>query len=98
VPPRWRAHVLDFADELPHEWFYRICAKEHRLLETPGMQKACGEHVASFRIGTELDLIDRQEVDWPIKRHRFDGAYEIGRAGRGNLLLAGDQSNRARAP
>ena len=61
--------MFDVADEPPHEWLYRVCAKEHCLLETAGMQKPCGKHVASFRIGTELDLIDRQEVDRPIKRH-----------------------------
>src|SRR5262249_42828406 len=71
------AHMFDITDEPPHQWLYRVCAKEHGLLETAGMQETSRKDVASFRIRTELDLIDRQEVDRSIKRHRLDGAHEI---------------------
>src|SRR6266446_2786699 len=53
------AHMFDVTDEPPHQWLYRVCAEEHCLLETAGVQEACGKHVASLGIGAELDLIDR---------------------------------------
>ena len=60
------------------------------------MQQPCSEYMASFRIGTELDLIDRQEVDRSVERHGFNGAHEIGRGRWRNLLLAGNQGHRPR--
>jgi hypothetical protein len=60
------------------------------------VQQAAGEDVAALRIGRELDLVDGAQGDRPVERHRFDGAHEIGRPRRDDLLLAGDQCHRAR--
>ena len=49
-------------------------------------------------VAAELDLVHRQEIDRPVERHRFDGADEIGRVGRDDLLLAGDEGDRAGTP
>ena len=55
------------------------------------MQQAIGEDVAALGIGGELDLVDGEEVDVDVARHRLDGAHPIARALRLDLLLAGDQ-------
>jgi len=57
------------------------------------VQQALGEDVAAFRVGDQLDLIDGQELDLALQRHGLDGADEIGRARRDDLLLAGDQGD-----
>ena len=62
------------------------------------MQQPVGEDVAALGIGGELDLVDREEGDRPVERHRFDGADEIARLGRDDLLLAGDQGDRRWRP
>ena len=62
------------------------------------MQEARGKDVAALGIGAQLDFVDRQEIDLAVERHRFDGADEIGRVRRQDLLFAGDQRNRAGAP
>ena len=43
-----------------------------------GMQQAVGEDVAALGIGGELDLVDRQEADAAVDRHRLDRADEVG--------------------
>src|SRR5205807_2045776 len=48
-------------------------------------------------IGAELDLVDCEELDRAVERHRFNRADEIGRVRREDLLLPGDQRDRARA-
>ena len=59
------------------------------------MQHPVGEDVAPFRVGTQLDLVDRQEFHIDGQRHRLDRADEILRAGRDDLFLAGDQGDRS---
>ena len=61
------------------------------------MQQPRGKDMAALGIGAELDLIDREELDRPVERHRFDRADEIGRVRRQDLFFAGDQRHRARA-
>ena len=75
----------------------RLGAQEHGLFQAARVQQAVGEDVAPVRIGAELDLVDAQEGDRPVERHGFDGAQEVARARRQNLLLAGDQRHLARA-
>ena len=72
-------------------------AEEHGLERPAGVQKAMGEQVAAFGVGCELDLIDGEKLDIPAQRHGLDGADEIMRPGRDDLLLAGDQGDGARA-
>ena len=57
------------------------------------MQQSVGEDVAALGVGAELDLVDSQEVDLALQRHRLDRADEIVRLGRDNLFLAGDQGH-----
>ncbi len=57
-----------------------------------------GEDVAPLGVGAELDLVHRQELDLAVQRHRLDGADEILRPGRDNLLFAGDQGDLAWPP
>ena len=61
------------------------------------MQQAVGEDVAALRVGAQLDLIDGQELHLHRQGHRLDGADEILRPRRDDLLLAGDQRHGARA-
>ena len=72
-------------------------AQEHRLRGAAGVQQAVGEDVAALGIGAELDLVDRQEFDLAVERHRLDRADEILRMGGDDLLLAGDQRDAAGA-
>ena len=64
------------------------------------MQQAVGEDVAALGVGAELDLVDGEELDLAVERHRLDRADEIARRQRHDLLFAGDQRDvaRARAP
>ncbi len=55
------------------------------------MQQAFGEDMAALAVAAELDLVDGEELDRAVERHRFDGADEIGRARRDDLFLAGDE-------
>ena len=48
-------------------------AEYERLLTRPPVQHPVGEHMTTFKVGTELDLIDGQERDVEIARHRFHG-------------------------
>ena len=61
------------------------------------MQEPMGEHMAALRVGAELDLVDREEFDPAVERHRLDRADEILRMGGDDLLLAGDERD-ARRP
>ena len=58
------------------------------------VQQAIGEDVAALGVGAELDFVHRQELDLALQRHGLDGADEIVRARRDDLLLAGDQGDR----
>jgi hypothetical protein len=55
------------------------------------VQQPVGEDVPAARIRAELDFVDGQELDLAGQRHGLDGADEIGRVRRDDLLLAGDQ-------
>ena len=55
------------------------------------MQQAVGEDVPALGIGGELDLVDGEEVDVDVARHRLDGAHPVARPLRLDLLLAGDE-------
>ena len=61
------------------------------------MQQPVGEDVAALGVGGELDLVDGEEVDVGVARHRLDGAHPVARPLRLDLLLAGDQRHRVGA-
>ena len=57
-----------------------VCgAEQQRLLAPARMQQAVGEDVAALGIGGELDLVDGEEVDVEVERHRLDGADPVAR-------------------
>ena len=66
-------------------------AEQQRLLTPAHMQQPVGEDVAALGIGGELHLVDGEEVDIDLARHRLDGAHAVARALRLDLLLAGDE-------
>src|SRR3954470_3140366 len=61
------------------------------------MEHAIGEHMTALRVGAQLSLVDRDESDVALHRHRFGGAQEPARVLRQDLLLAGDQGDPAGA-
>ena len=66
-------------------------ADQQRLLAAALVEQAVGEDVAAVEIGGELDLVDRDEGEVEIARHRLDGRDPVARSVRLDLLLAGDQ-------
>ncbi len=71
-----------------------VGAQEHGLVDAAGVQQTVGEDVAALAIGAELDLVDREEADRPIERHRLDRGNHVARVRRQDLLFAGDQGGR----
>ena len=72
-----------------------VCTEEHGLRRAPGAQQAIGEDVAALAIACELNLVNRDELDLPVQRHRFDGADEIARLLGDPPFLARHQSDSA---
>jgi len=81
----------DVGQQLREQWSHRLGAEEPRLLAPPRMQEPVGEHVPALAVRAQLHLVDREEVDLPIERHRLDGAHPIRRVRRDALLFAGHQ-------
>jgi hypothetical protein len=73
--------------------FERGRTEQHGLLAAPRVQQAIGEDVAAFAVGGELRLVERDEGQVRVHRHRFDRAQQPARAGWLDPLLAGDQRN-----
>jgi hypothetical protein len=90
--------MLKFGNEPPHQRLDRVGPEKHRLGEAACVQQPRSEDVAALGVGAQLDLVDGEKIDRPVKRHRLDGADEIGRIGRQDLFFAGDQRHRAGAP
>ncbi len=88
--PRARDEVgagNEIGDRLAH----RLRAEQQRLGAAARVQQAVGEDVAALGIAGQLDLVDGEEVDVDVARHRLDGAHPIACPLRLDLLLAGDQ-------
>ena len=66
-------------------------ADEQRLLAAALVQQPIGEDVAAVEVGGELDLVDRDEGEVEVARHRLDGRDPVARLVRLDLLLAGDE-------
>ena len=77
-------------DHRPHG----LGAEHQRLLAAAAIEHAVGEDVAAFEIGAELHLVDGEEGDVEIARHRLDGRHPVARIRRLDLLLAGDERDR----
>ena len=54
-------------------------AHQHRFGRSARVQEPVGEHVAAFRVGAKLDLVDGEKFDLAVERHRLDRADEIAR-------------------
>ncbi|MNJ44801.1 hypothetical protein D3C77_398670 [compost metagenome] len=89
-------HDLRIGNQRAHQRRHRPGAQEHGLEPAARVQQPLRKDMAALGIGDQLDLVHRQEVDRPLQRHGLDGADEIGRARRDDLLLAGDQGDRGR--
>ena len=72
-------------------------ADQQRLLAPALVQEAVGEDVAAVEVGGELDLVDGDEGEVEVARHRLDGGDPVARPVRLDLLLAGDESDVVRA-
>ena len=79
------------ADQRAH----RIRAEEHGFRRPARAQQPVGEDVAALAVAGELDLVDRDELDLPIERHRFHGADEVARLFGDPPLFPRHQRNRA---
>ena len=88
--PRPRQHMGARQQPLDHRPHGRG-AEHQRLLAAAAVEHAVGEDVAALEIGAELHLVDRDEGDIEIARHRLDGGDPEARIRRLDLLLAGDQ-------
>ena len=66
-------------------------ADEQRFLAAALVQQPIGEDVAAVEVGGELDLVDRDEGEVEVARHRLDGRDPVARLVRLDLLLAGDE-------
>ena len=69
----------------------RLRAEQHRLLTPACAQDPVGKDVATLGIGAELRLVERNERQILVERHRFGGTQEPARVLRDDLFLAGDQ-------
>ena len=76
---------------------HRLRAHEQGFFFAARVQQAIGKDMATLGIGAKLDFIDSEKGHAEIHRHRFDGADEIFRVGRNDLLFAGDQRADIRA-
>ncbi len=91
------ADELRLGHEPPQQRADRVGAEQHGLGQAARVQQPVGEDMAALGVAAELDLVDGEEIDRPVERHRFDGADEIGGIGRDDLLFAGDERHRALA-
>ena len=74
-------------DHRPH----RLRAEHERLLAAAPVEHAVGEDVTALEVGAELHLVDGEERDVEIARHRLDGRDPEACDWRLDLLFAGDQ-------
>ena len=87
---------LDARDKGPDDRTHGVGPEEQRFHEAACVKQAIGEDMPPVGIGAKLDLVDGDEIDRTIERHRFDRANEPARSRRHDLLLAGDQRDPAR--
>ena len=84
---------VDARDQRLDQGAHGARADQQRLLAAALVEEAVGEDVAAVEIGGELDLVDGDEGDVEVARHRLDGGDPVARPVRLDLLLAGDQGD-----
>ncbi len=89
-------HDLRIRNQRPHQRRHRPGAQEHGLEPPARVQQSLRKDVAPLRVGDQLDLVHRQEVDRPLQRHGLDRTDEEGGSRRDDLLLASDQGDAGR--
>ncbi len=77
-----------------HHRPHRGGAEHQRLLAAAAVEHAVGEDMAALEIGAELHLVDGEERDVELARHRLDGGDPEARVRGLDLLLAGDERHR----
>ena len=80
-------------NEIGDRFAHGLGAEQQRLGAAARVEQAIGEDVAALGIGAELDLVDGEEVDVDVARHRLDGADPVARPLRLDLLLARDEGH-----
>ena len=83
----------EIADRIAH----RRGAEQQCFGAAARVQQPVGEDVAALGIGGELDLVDREEIDVDVARHRLDRRDPVAGTLRLDLFLARDQRNVAGA-
>ena len=84
-------HDIDVGQQAVEHRPDGVGAQQHGFMRAACVQDAIGEEVATLGIGRHLHFVDGEERHRAVERHRFDGADEIARSRRGDLLLTGDQ-------
>ena len=72
-------------------------AQEQRLVAAAAVEDAIGEDVAAFEIARDLHLVDGEEGEVEVARHRLDRRDPIARIPRLDFLLTGDERDRLAA-
>ena len=88
---------LDAGQQAGERALHRLRADEQRFLEPAPIEDAIGERMAAVEVGCELDLVDGDEGEVEVARHRLDRADPVAGLARLDLLLAGDQRDGVRA-
>jgi len=84
---------LDIRHEGADQAFGGFGAEKHRLRVAAGVQQPVGEHVAALAVGAHLNLVDGEERDVAVERHRLDRAHKPARIRRHDPLFPGHQSD-----
>ena len=88
--PRYEICARDqIADGVAHG----LRAEQQRLRPAACVQQPVCEDVAALGIASQLNFIDRQEIDIDIARHRLDGRYPVPRLLGFDLFFARDQGD-----
>lgn len=80
-------------DELLDDGAQRIRAEKPGLRLAARMQQTIGENMPTLRMRSELDLIDSEEIDRPVERHRLDRANPKTRPRWNALFLPGHEGD-----
>ncbi len=73
--------------------FERGRTQDHRLLAAAQVEQPVGEYMPALAIGGDLRLVERDEGQVAVHRHRFGGAQQPARVLGLDPFLAGDQRN-----
>ena len=91
--PRAR-HELRAGNELLDNGPHGGGTQQHGLIAPTAMENAVGENMPALEIRRDLDFINGKKTDGHIGGHGFNGADPVFRAGRNDLLFAGNQRHR----